>query len=184
MRLLATLLGLLAAILAVLLAAALLPEPPGAAGQPHAAFATMRHGGPAAERTGWVLGLGWALGALTIATFATAFALGIRGREGLGPLRRPIVAGALLYEICWIAVVSSYRAYAGDPDVPILWGFPLPTALMLYLLWPFPLLFGLLWVRAFDGTVLDDDALARFRARLDARRRQTTQGEPPRGPAP
>lgn len=170
MRIPLLLLGLLLAIAAVLGVAIGLGEPPGATGAVHPDYATLLQGGSGADRTGPVLWLGWAFGALQIAFFTACFALGMRRPSGLGRLRTPIAVGLVLYEIGWTALVLVYARFAQDPS-PALWGsLPAPTALMLYVLWPLPLLFMGIYLRHYDAYVLDDDALRQFRERVSRRR--------------
>ena len=49
-------------------------------------------------------------------------------------------------------------------------GFPVPTALLLFVFWPFPAVFVALYLRHFDRQVLADGEFDAFVARLDALR--------------
>ena len=93
----------------------------------------------------------------------------MRRRTGLGPLRRPILAGLLVYELAWAALIIAYARFAADPPDALVLSFPAPTALMLYVLWPLPLIFMWIYLRAFDSWFLTDRDLARFRALLAER---------------
>ncbi len=163
---------LLAAMAAVLAAALLVRVDPTLHVVSHAVYPTLlRAGGGAVDPLR--IALGWGFGALQLAFFSACFALGVRRREGLGPLRRPILLGLLGYELVWAFLVLCYVRYAGQPDqpdVPLLLSFPLPTAVMLYLMWPFPLFFMVLYLRHFDRWVLPPGDLAHFRARIAALR--------------
>lgn len=177
MRIPQLLLGLVLASALLLAAAAWLATAPGTGASPHPEHPTLLVGEGAAARAPGVLVLGWAFGAVQIAFFGACFALGMRRAEGLGPLRGPLWAGLALYELLWTAVVLAYAAFARDPAGAGEWGgFPLPTALMLFGLWPFPVWFAVLYLRHFEGWVLDDAGLERFRARVAALERERGAG--------
>jgi len=156
-ELLLILVGLIAGVLGV----AVWLGDVGATPVAHPEYATLLGSGGA--HGGAALWLGWAFGALQIAFFGACFALGMRRREGLGPLRRPILIGLLVYEVAWTALILAYARFAADPGGALLLAFPAPTALMLYVLWPLPLLFMWIYLRSFDGWFLDEEELARFR---------------------
>ena len=164
------LLGLVLASALLLLAAAALPEAPGARPSTHPEHPTLLSGAPAAAQPDGLLAIGWAFGAVQLGFFAACFALGMRRADGLGPLRRPLWLGLGLYELLWTALVVAYAAFARDPGGALVGGLPWPTALMLFGLWPFPLFFAALYLRHFDGWVLSDRDLERFRSRLAALR--------------
>lgn len=158
------LLGLVLAIAGLLLAAALLPEPPGGVAAPHPERPSLLVGAPAPPA---LLVLGWAFGALQLIFFAACFALGVQRGGRLGPMRRPLWIGLIVYEVLWAVLVGLAAAYARDPGAPLWASFPAPTAWMLFALWPFPLYFAWLFLRHFDGWVLDDRGLAEFRERVE-----------------
>jgi len=127
----------------------------------------MMHGGASAARTGAVLWIGALFGLVQIGFFGLCFALGMRGWAGLGPVRRPLLAGMTGFALVWLALVVSYLGYAADPAGTPRWlGFPLPTAILLFGFWPFPVVFVGIYLRYFDQVVLDPARLARFRERL------------------
>ena len=180
MRIPLLLLVLVAAIAAVLGIAVGLGDV-GATPETHPCFATLLRSGGA--RTGAALWLGWAFGALQIAFFGACFALGMRRREGLGPLRGPILVGLLLYEVAWTALILVYARFAADPSAALVLSLPAPTALMLYVLWPLPLFFMWIYLRAFDGWFLREEDLTRFRAILEeeaSERSEPQDSEAPR----
>ena len=94
------------------------------------------------------------------------FVLGMRRADGLGRLRGPTLVGLALYLAVWLGLVASYVSFAADPAAaPLWWGFPLPTAILLFAFWPFPLYFVALYLWAFDAQVLRPGVLERFRTR-------------------
>ena len=163
------LLALVVGIAAVLLAAARVEEPPAAAGEPHPEFAPMQRGGDGMRRAAPVLMYGWAFGALQVGFFAACFALGLRRRGSLGSLRTPLWAGLVGYQAVWALLVWLYAVFARDPS-PVLWlSFPPPTAVMLFGLWPLPLVFMAIYLRAFDRWMPGEEELRRIRALADRR---------------
>jgi len=178
-RIAVALLAVVLGVAAILFAAALLPSHPAATGAPHPTFETMAHGGPGETRTGVLLLAGWAYGAASLLFFALCFAFGLRKPGGLGPVRTPLIAGVVLHQLVWLALVLAYASYAGDPAPRIVLGFPIPTAVMLYGLWPFPVYFVLLYLYFFDRFVFTaddqrrvDELVARF-APVEAQRDET-----------
>ena len=151
----------------LLVVAIWLGDVPGAAGGPHSDVPQMQHGGPSADRTGPLLAVGTLFGAAQIVFFGICFALGMRRRDGLSALRKPLLVGIALYLCLWMAVVLSYASYATDPASAGRWlGLPIPTAILLFGFWPFPVYFVGLYLRFFERNVMDDAALDAFRKRI------------------
>jgi hypothetical protein len=157
------LLGVLICVAAVLVAAASTAPHPAATGTAHPTFTSMLHGGPGQARVAGLFWLGWAFGALQLLFFVLCFALGMRRASGLGRLRVPLVVGAVLHQLCWLWLLQSYASYSADPSPhTTVLGFPPPTAIMLYVLWPFPAFFVALYVLSFDRFVFTADDQRRF----------------------
>lgn len=116
-----------------------------------------------AARVAPVFRLGAAFGALQIAFFGACFALGLRRDGGLGPLARPVCVGLLLYAGVYALLLASYRSFLADETPGLVLSFPLPTAVMLYGLWPVPLWFLWIYLRHFDDWVLRAEDLERVR---------------------
>lgn len=164
MRIPQLLLGLVLASGALLVAAALVPEAPGAGVAPHPEHPSLLTGGAPASPV--MIGIGALFGLVQIAFFGACFALGMQRRGRLGPVARPLLVGLALYAGVWSTLVAAYAATAGDPDAALWGSFPAATAWMLYGMWPFPLVFAFLYLRHFDDWFLNEEDLARFRARL------------------
>ena len=153
------LLLLMIGVAAVLIVAAGVEPHSAATGIAHPTYSSMLHGGPGHERALGIYWLGWAFGALQLLFFALCFGLGLCRAGGLGRLRLPLVAGAVLHQLCWLWLLHSYSAYSADPTVQTtVLGFPPPTAIMLYVLWPFPLWFVALYVLNFDRFIFSEIA--------------------------
>ena len=162
-RIALALLVVMICVAAVLVAAASTEPHPAATGTAHPTFTSMLHGGPGHARVLNIFGFGWAYGALQLLFFALCFALGLRRADGLGHLRVPLVAGAVIHQLCWLWLLYSYSSYSADPtSQTTVLGFPPPTAIMLYVLWPFPAYFVALYVLSFDRFVFTADDQWRF----------------------
>ncbi len=145
-------------------------EPTNAHGLAHGLFSTMQIGGSGVERHGSVLLFGWLLGLLVVGVIVTGFAIGLQRGERVGPLRNALIAGALVYGALFSALVLAYLKYIQSEDLPGLFGFPLPTAIMLFALWPMPVFFIVLYVYGFDRYIVTVEDLKEFRVILRRRR--------------
>ncbi|MBW1882065.1 MAG: hypothetical protein JRJ58_00940 [Deltaproteobacteria bacterium] len=142
----------------------------GAAGLPHPDHAMMRRGGPGLERLKAVLLPGWLLGSFAVAFFATCFALGARALDRLTIIL--ISASAVFYELVWtILVVLSWR-FASVQSTALFLSFPAPTAWLLFVFTPAPLVFLVLYLLRFESFMPPDSELDRLR-----RLRQSEEGE-------
>jgi hypothetical protein len=148
------LIAALTAMLIALAAALATPEPPGGHGVDHPVHAQMRAGGDGAARHAPVLWIGWAFGAAQIAFFVGVLALGASKAGRLRGLGAPLLLGGLVFAAIWTAMILAYRAYAHQSAPALILAFPLPTALMLFALWPMPIFFILLYFFGFNRWVL------------------------------
>ncbi|MGH0029509.1 MAG: hypothetical protein ACQGVC_06945 [Myxococcota bacterium] len=161
MRLSLVLLGLVVAA-ALLLLAAVFVVPATEQVVVHPDHPTLLRGADGAARIAPVALLGAAFGLVQIGFFGACFALGMRRRGSLGPVARPLWIGLALYAGVFLALLAAYRVFLDDP-ARLLLGFPLPTAVMLYALWPVPLWFLWLYLRHFDEQVLAPEDVERVR---------------------
>lgn len=129
----------------------------------HPEHPTLLQGTAGAPRVAAVWWVGAAFGLVQIAFFGACFALGMQRRGSLERLARPIVAGLLLYAGVFALLLASYRSYLAEPGASLVLGFPAPTAVMLYLLWPVPLWFLWLYLRHFDEHTPSEHDLERLR---------------------
>jgi len=158
------LLGLVLASAGLLVAAAFVPEAPGAGVAPSPEHPSLLAGGAPAS-TGMVV-IGALFGLVQIAFFGACFALGMQRGGRVGPVARSLVLSLVGYAGVWLALVVAYATTSGNEEASLWGSFPVATAWMLYGMWPFPLVFAFLYLRQFDGWFLNEDDLARFRARL------------------
>ena len=177
MRIDRALLVLIIALWVVTVWTFLTPEPDGALGAPHPEIAAMRSGGAGLERHGPVLFLGWASGAIGIVFYVALMAFGTRGgerRRGIAPW---LLAGLVAFLVVWTGLVLAYGSYMRDGPGVLVLGVPVPTAIMLYVLFPTSLVFTLIYVVGFDRWVLtpdDEAAYERLLAERDAARRRSS----------
>lgn len=183
MRIPQLLLGLTLAIAGLLVAAAFVPESPGAGVAPHPDHPSLLSGGAPASPVMW--GIGTLFGLVQVAFFGACFALGMQRGGRLGPVARPLILGLLGYAGVWLALAVAYAATAGDGETSLWGAFPAATAWMLYGMWPFPIVFAYVYLRHFDSWFLNEDDLARFRARLAELEAERDAGpeRPASGPA-
>ncbi|MCY3969657.1 MAG: hypothetical protein OXG74_06975 [Acidobacteria bacterium] len=120
----------------------------------HDRFATMRQGGPGAERHATTLWIGWAFVVFQVLFFGGCLAMGMeRRRDGgasLGPAKQPLIFGTLVLAAIFTALVFSYQRYATEETHSLFLGFPRPTAWVFYAVWPFPVFFMVVYMRIFD----------------------------------
>ncbi len=151
---------------AVVVALMLTPQVAGQTGVAHPSFETMRHGGDGAERHAGVLYLGWAFGMLTILSFVALIAFGARKAGGLRGLGWPLICGGTAYVGLWTWLVVAYRDYASEASPSLVAAFPLPTAIMMYALWPVPVVFSVLFVVGFNSWVYSEEDLEEYQRLL------------------
>lgn len=152
-----------------------IPEPPGGHGAPHPEYSSMLHGGDGAARHGPVLWLGWGIGVLEILFFVACMALGARKGDSLRGLGLPLVAAAAVYIAVWTCLIVSYQSYMTVPDPTLYLALPAPTAWMLYVMWPIPLIFVCLFVFGFRRWVLSEEDEVKFRRIVALRTARTSR---------
>jgi hypothetical protein len=175
------LLAIVVALWVVTLGILLIPETSGALGTAHPDFVGMRHGGSGLERHAAVLWAGWAFGGVGIVLYAALMAFGTRR----GPARQAIapwlVLGLCAFLATWTGLVLAYRTYMLEGPGRLFLGFPLPTAIMLYVLFPASLIFTVTYVVGFGRWVFSEDdetAYERLLAETQEPRSRSTAEEP------
>lgn len=166
------LLGLLTAMAAVAIAAAVIGEPPGARGVENARFSTMLDGDPSSDpvadppRHARILLVGWLFGVLIMAFAAALMAWGYRRRGQVGRRGWVVLAVFVVQAVCFSAVMIAYASSMGEPSPALWWALPEATAWLVYLFWPSQLGFLILYVVTFDRWFWTPDDEARFQAIL------------------
>ena len=153
--------GLLLALCLLVGFVLFLEEPPDSQGYGHRDISTMRQGG-SGERHSQVLWWGVAIGVLQLLVFVGFLLFGMR--RGSGPERSKgwaFLVGSVLYLTVFMLMIFAYREYVEDPSGRLL-SLPVPTAVMLFGLWPLPLYFVLLYSLKFDDWVFSPEDNNRF----------------------
>ncbi len=157
------LLGLLTAMVAMAIAAAVIGEPPGARGVDNPQFATLLDGDPGAARHERILPVGWLFGVLIMAFAAALLAWGYRRNGRLGRVGWALLAVFVVQVVCFSAVMIAYASYTGEPSPALWWALPEPSAWLVYLFWPSQLGFLVVYVVTFDRCFWTPDDDRRFR---------------------
>ena len=159
--------GLLLALCLVVGVALFWEEPAGSQGHGHTELSTMRQGGTG-ERHSQVLWLGVSFGILQLLLFVACLGFGLRGARGSSRAkRRALLLGGVLYLAVFMVLIFTYQDYVKDPT-RLLVSLPPPTAVMLWVLWPFPLYFVLVYSLKFEDWVFRKEDSRRFRELVDA----------------
>lgn len=127
-------------------------------GQAHPDYATLLAGGSGAERGQHIWWLALVYGELQLAFFVCCMLLGVRRGGTIGPAGRYIVGGGILYFVAFAALMLSYRRYMTAESLSTFGSLPEPTAWMLYVIAPLPLLFLFLFVLGFRQYIWDDES--------------------------
>jgi hypothetical protein len=139
---------------------------------PHETLPSLRVGGDGAARMAPVFVWGAALMFAQVGFLATAFALGF-GAERLS--RGGVVGAAVVHAAAVAALLISTQRFVLAPEASWLGPFPTPTSILVFVLWPAPLVYLWLFLRHFDAWMPS----AKSEARLEALRRAAAENEAP-----
>ncbi|MEM8768042.1 MAG: hypothetical protein AAGE43_11385 [Pseudomonadota bacterium] len=131
-RLIHGILALLLAILGVLIALLIQGGPEAATGAAHPQIPGMNVGGDGLARLG---GMGWlmaTLQTLVLLLIHALLALGVSERHRTSVFWVLVAVGAALSMAVWWGMYLSYVTYLADGTGPLLFGYPVSTALMLF----------------------------------------------------
>jgi hypothetical protein len=130
-------------------------------GIPHPSIATMQQGGDGEQRYAPIRAATWVFAVCMVVFFTALLALASR-RQQTNRLQATLLwTGCLVHLFSMVGMLRSYEAYLFDAAPSLYAGFPAPTAWMLYVLWPAPLWFVVLYVIGFDRwTFRPEDELA------------------------
>ena len=158
---------LIAAVgLAVVIAIAFfVPELGDTRGHVHAQFATMRQGG--APHSSAVIWLGWIFGLIAQLLVFSLYSLGASRQNKLRGLGKPFILVFTLTASVWTCIVVTYQDYIGNPDPALLFGFPLPTGLMVFVMPLAMLLITVIFVVSFPKSILTEEDLEKYQQLLD-----------------
>lgn len=139
-------------------------------GYQHDKFATMKQGGPGAERHAVTVWLGWVFASLSILLFASCLAMGMTRNGSLGPARAPLIGGMLVLAAIFTGLFISYYRFMHEDTHTLFLSLPKPTAWMLLGVWQFPIFFIVLYYRLFDRWFFTEDDERRFEEIVAAER--------------
>ncbi len=147
------------------------PVPDGPTGWEHPDYPGMRLGGEGEARFETIAAPAFAYGVLTIVFFVSLLGLALRPNRRRAAFPWLAGGGALCVAV-FIALMTSYRNFAADRGMgDFVLGFPQPSAIMLYLLWPVPLVFMALYLYYFDRWIWSAEDEEKF-AELAVRGRE------------
>ena len=143
----------------------LIPELGLTKGQAHAQFITIRQGGvPHGSAVIW---LGWVFGIITLILVFSLYSLGAAHQNKLRGLGKPFALVFALTAAAWTGIVVTYQGYLSNPDQALLFGFPLPTGLMIFVMTPLMVLINILFVTRFPTSILTAEDLEKYKQLLD-----------------
>lgn len=166
-------LGALLALLAIITIAFFIPgsSAPTAAIHPQIDSMLKSSGGYAGKPG--TLFLAFGIGLLMISIMSLAVLAGWRKAGSLGKSGKWLIAGCIGFVGVFCALTFTYWQYANGISDTFIGGFPLPTAWMLYGMWPFPLILLGIFIYNFDRWFLTEPDLAQFQSLLAARQSES-----------
>ncbi len=114
--------------------------------------------------------IGLGLGLAQVSFFTALLVLALPGSR----VRRtwiPLLGGGLAYGAVMSLLFLSYHSYSGSTESAFWWGFPAPTAWLVYGIWGVPWVFVAYFVYSFHRSYLRNEDLARFERLLKKRSR-------------
>ena len=147
----------LAAVIGV---AFFIPELQGPQGSVHPVFSSMQRGGDPVS--GFVIWLGWAFGAGVIVLIFSMVALGTARGKSFRGIGWPLISVFVATIAAWIAVVVAYQNFVSNPEQSLLFGWPLPTGLMIFVMLPVMFLINIVFVIYFPRSVLAEEDTEKF----------------------
>ena len=139
-------------------------------GQIHEEINTMLIAGSGTARGAHMQAISYVYGALILAFLVCCLLLGLRRKNGVGRGGKLIIGGAVLYFVCYAAMMLSYGRYLTAGSLDTFGALPVPTAWMLYAIWPAPFVFLALFVFGFRRFVWDDESEREFQRILADKR--------------
>jgi len=166
------LLVLLIAVLAMIVAMANVPPVQQASGILHPEYKTMLKSGNSVVISTPVKWLAYLFGLGILGIFTWFVFIGARKKqpEKRKRINRTLGIFFLFYVIIFSLMVFSYWDYSVAEGNNYFWGFPIPTAWMMYPFWFSPIIITLVLIFRFDDYVINDEELAAFNALVKARK--------------
>ena len=140
-------------------------------GQVHAKFTTIRQGGE--PHSSAVIWFGWIFGLIAQLLVFSLLSLGTARQNKLRGLGKPFVLIFALTAAVWTGIIVTYQDYIGNPDPALLFGIPLPTALVIFVLPLAMLLVPILFVVRFPKSILTEEDFEKYKQLLDDQERDS-----------
>ncbi|MDE0512168.1 MAG: hypothetical protein OXI88_10335 [Gammaproteobacteria bacterium] len=163
LSLLVFMLGLSALILGI-------PEPINGHAMAHHAVDGMRQVGDIHQQSDPVFGAGYLLGVLIYLVISVLVCLGVQPAKRDRTLVLAHTAATLLVLGVWSLLMYLFRQYLLTGDPMIVFGFPLPTLVMLLGVWIAPMSFSLIYILGFRRWVFTPEDEKTFRELLESKR--------------
>jgi hypothetical protein len=136
---------------------------------PDVAYESLDHAEVGSMGTLW---WGYAMGLAIFATLAATVLIGVRRRGRIGSLGLWLTVGFVCHGLIFTALVVSYARYVDGSGSGFFGGLPAPTAWMLYVLWPFPLLMIGAGMVYFEREYFSDEDQRKFDALIQSGRKR------------
>jgi len=170
MRPILVLLGLLVFMLGLSALILSIPEPINGHGMAHLTVDGMRQVGDLRQQSDPVFGAGYLLGILIYLVISVLVYLGVQPAKRDGKLVLAHTAATLLVLGVWSLLMYLFRQYLLTGDPMIVFGFPLPTLVMLLGVWIAPMSFSLIYILGFRRWVFTAEDEKTFRELLESKR--------------
>lgn len=170
MRPILVLLGLLASLLALCAWILYIPEPINGHGMAHHTVDGMRQVGDIRQQSDPVFGVGYLLGILIYLIISALVYLGVQPAKRDRKLVLAHTAATLLVLGMWSFLMYLFRQYLLTGDPMIVFGFPLPTLVMLLGVWIAPMSFSLIYILGFRRWIYTPEDEKTFRELLESKR--------------
>ena len=172
-----TIFGLLLATCLVIALIILIPETPGGKAFDHPDHSAMLQSPDGMERHRRIMWLGGIFGILQFCFATSLIALCLNKQGRLKIFKTPLIICMLLCITVFVSMMAAYMVYARDGSGPLIGSFPLPTALMLYALWPIPILFVIVYIMYYDKAIFTAEDEKKFQALVRSHRESTKDAD-------
>jgi hypothetical protein len=168
-------LGILLTLCGILAALFIIGEAPEKISSPHPDYPDMLQGNPGIETQSHIKYLGYALGIVQFSFFAALILLCLNKQGRLKTFSKPILIATALCTTAIVLTMIAYWVFARDGSTSLFGAFPLPTALMLYALWPTQIIFVAIYVIYYDKAIFTPADNEKFQAILASRNNDTKE---------
>jgi len=131
-------------------------------GQPHPKFATMLTGGDSLSSQSYTKLLGFLFGLCTAVSLCVFLVFGAIKKNSLKGIRPWLLMSSLVYCLAFTLTYFSDVKYVQTGHTDFFFGWPLPTAWMIYVMWFAPICFVLIYILSFRKWILTFEDEERF----------------------